>query len=693
MILTPPPPSSYSYCYTLSSGRYPVHFHLSDDSPSIVSDNAIVQSNQRCIVVHNTNGVTVDNNVAHDTSGHCYVTETGLEEQNVFSNNLGAKTRKLQFSNGQSDSPGFHGKHIAATLWVRNMKNEFYGNVAAGSESVGWWFEMKDSKVPMLSTTPVSSFLDNVAHSAKSNGMTTYKPGWKPSEPAVFDNIKIYKNNGESGLKFHITSTLTIQNSFFADNKVSIRYGVWNGGVTLRDSKIIALSNDAKLRNGLSCPATSSGIYASYNNYPHGTTPKAIDLDNVVMERFTCGSKVIRPYFDNRQDARGMGNSIQASVTITDSVEKANPSFGCSSKEKYVFLEDVGGGLGPASMGSEPGFILRNSGHMKAFLPADACEPLPYGGTWSDGTQCNAFCKNVCLRFFHISPGISSATKLVLSQGNVTYAYYLDTDYDKFRMVLPSGNYHGQFYDDNGIEVVAQSVSISAFRAPKCGDYADENSFTFTTLEPTSVPSSTPSISSAPTWNPARKVRIRSDNCEKYLYVKSDKKRGMRLSPEPVGEIEVTLKKVACRSSLGHYHWNKLTVPCYELLWEQSNNLRLNAETSQSWTNGIKAWSGDYDTKFWYFKSVPCTNSVGDDCVLIRNAENGRSLYHGGTHCDKLGASPKGTKDYIFTNVDYRWKFVDILEDNADCSAEGVACSTNSDCCSHYCHGDGHCAR
>jgi len=188
-----------------------------------------------------------------------------------------------------------------------------------------------------------------------------------------------------------------------------------------------------------------------------------------------------------------MGNPHQAAVTITDSVESANPTFGCGSNEKYVFLEDFGGGLGPASMGSNPGFIIRNSGHMKAFLPPDACEPLPYAGNWSDGNKCNAFCKNVCLRFFHIKPGIASATKLVLSQGDVTYSYYLDTDYDKFRVVLPSGNYHGQFYDYSGLEVFAQSVAISAFRPPKCGDYADENSFTFaTSASPSSSPTKAP---------------------------------------------------------------------------------------------------------------------------------------------------------------------------------------------------------
>jgi len=470
----------------------------SESAPSIVSDNVIYKSNQRCVVIHNTNGVTVENNVAYDTSGHCYVTETGLEENNVFANNLGAMTRKLQFWNGQSDSPNFSGKHIAATFWPRNMANEFYGNVAAGSQSAGWWFEMRDKKSPMLSTEPVSSFRDNVAHSSGWNGMVTYKPGWEPSVPAVFDNIRVYKNTGESGVKFHITGLLTIKNSLFADNRISIRYGVWNTGVTVKDSKIIALSNDRMLRDGATCPSSPAGIYASYNNYPSKTTPKAITLDNVVMERFICSSRTIQPYFDGRQYANGMGNPMQANVTMVESDEDSKPYFGGGSNEKYVFLEDFGGGLGPASMGADPGFVVRNSGHMKAFL-GDACEPLDYGTTWSDGTRCNAFCKNVCLRYFHVkSNDVPTATKLVLSQGSVTYPYYLDAEFSKFRMVLPYGNFHGRFYDDYDNEVFPQSVSVEPFRAPQCSSYADESSFTFAT---SAAPSSAPSVtfSASPT--------------------------------------------------------------------------------------------------------------------------------------------------------------------------------------------------
>lgn len=130
------------------------------------------------LVIHNTNGVTIDNNVAFHTKGHCFATETGTEENNIFKDNLGCRTKKMYAWNGQSDSQGFLEKHLASTFWVRNMKNEFYGNVAAGSQSLGWWIEMKDKNANMKSTEPVSSFRDNVAHSIAVEAFVTYKPGW-----------------------------------------------------------------------------------------------------------------------------------------------------------------------------------------------------------------------------------------------------------------------------------------------------------------------------------------------------------------------------------------------------------------------------------------------------------------------------------------------------------------------------------
>lgn len=51
-------------------GRYPIHFHLSHNvSGSTVKANSIIESNQRCIVIHGSNEVLIESNVAYNTKG------------------------------------------------------------------------------------------------------------------------------------------------------------------------------------------------------------------------------------------------------------------------------------------------------------------------------------------------------------------------------------------------------------------------------------------------------------------------------------------------------------------------------------------------------------------------------------------------------------------------------------------------
>lgn len=103
-------------------GRYPVHFHMSGFTASLVSKNVITNSHQRCVFIHDTDGVTIDDNVAFDTKGHCYATETGNERYNSFTYNLGAYNKRLTrtTTNNQSDKPG---GHATSTFWIRNMEN------------------------------------------------------------------------------------------------------------------------------------------------------------------------------------------------------------------------------------------------------------------------------------------------------------------------------------------------------------------------------------------------------------------------------------------------------------------------------------------------------------------------------------------------------------------------------------------
>ena len=157
-----------------SLGRYPIHFHFCNDvAGSIVAKNSIRQSNQRCVVVHGTNKLRIEENVAYDTKGHCYMTEDGMETGNEFIRNLGAKTDIPATIIPNNGSNGNETDGTPATFWISNPTNTWLGNVAAGSVDSGFWFETKLRGVRAYlfpnynpQVEPLGLFKDNVVHSS-----------------------------------------------------------------------------------------------------------------------------------------------------------------------------------------------------------------------------------------------------------------------------------------------------------------------------------------------------------------------------------------------------------------------------------------------------------------------------------------------------------------------------------------------
>jgi hypothetical protein len=154
-------------------GRYPIHFHYCNDVPgSIVSKNSIRESNQRCVVVHGTNKLRIQENVAFDTKGHCYITEDGIETGNEFLYNLGASTGIPLKIIPNVGTNGNETDGQPSTFWITNPSNTFIGNVAAGSQHTGYWFEPKKRGIRIYLypnydpiNAPLGAFRDNVAHS------------------------------------------------------------------------------------------------------------------------------------------------------------------------------------------------------------------------------------------------------------------------------------------------------------------------------------------------------------------------------------------------------------------------------------------------------------------------------------------------------------------------------------------------
>ncbi len=73
----------------LTLARYPIHWHLVGDAQGQYIKNASIHDTyNRCVTVHGTNYVRVENNVTYNTVGHCFFLEDGIEHGNEFVRNL-----------------------------------------------------------------------------------------------------------------------------------------------------------------------------------------------------------------------------------------------------------------------------------------------------------------------------------------------------------------------------------------------------------------------------------------------------------------------------------------------------------------------------------------------------------------------------------------------------------------------------
>ena len=176
----------------LTLARYPIHWHINGDvRGQYIKNSAIHDTYNRCVTIHATDNLRVENNVAFNTVGHCFFMEDAVETGNELVRNLGIQTKchptlpceptnlapGRPVNNGQS-SPDvlLPSDNTASTFWITNPDNTYIDNVAAGSDSTGFWFalpvhgigafdgtERGDNTWPRR--TNVREFSGNVAHS------------------------------------------------------------------------------------------------------------------------------------------------------------------------------------------------------------------------------------------------------------------------------------------------------------------------------------------------------------------------------------------------------------------------------------------------------------------------------------------------------------------------------------------------
>jgi len=265
--------------------RYPMHWHLvGEGRGQYIENSAIHETYSRCVTVHGTNNVRVENNVTFNTVGHCFFLEDAVETGNQFVHNLGIMTKchptlpceptnltlAHQSTSGQaSKNVLIPSDNTVATFWITNPDNIYRDNVAAGSDQVGFWFALPQhptgqfegteiSKNTWPGRTKVREFSGNTAHS-NFDGMVLDR-GPRPdgtfgiagpnltsyADPAdtnsglvvsVFDNFTGYKNrNGAiwGRGEYHLYTNLKL-----ADNAIGFTHASGIPGIAPFTSRVV----------------------------------------------------------------------------------------------------------------------------------------------------------------------------------------------------------------------------------------------------------------------------------------------------------------------------------------------------------------------------------------------------------------------------------------------------------------------
>src|SRR6188508_2386669 len=226
--------------------RYPIHWHLIGDAKGqYIKNSAVHDTYSRCVTVHGTNYLDVENNVTYNNIGHCFFLEDGVEHDNQFIHNLAVLTKchpdkPCDPTNlamfGSTDGTNFKttgqnakdvllpSDNTASTFWITNPDNIYRDNVAAGSDSTGFWFALPQNGMGKFEGTEIGAktwprrmkvreFKGNVAHSnfdgflldrgPRPNG--TFATGGhmslsnpldanSPQVESVFEDFTAYKN-------------------------------------------------------------------------------------------------------------------------------------------------------------------------------------------------------------------------------------------------------------------------------------------------------------------------------------------------------------------------------------------------------------------------------------------------------------------------------------------------------------------
>ena len=489
---------------------------------TLVSKNSIIDSNQRCIVIHGTHNVTLEWNIGYNNFGHCFFLEDGIEQDNHFNYNLGA---------GQQITPDEGIISIAesdmfpATFWISNPKNYYLGNVAAGGEDNGFWFEMLEilrgpsqKKDPTYSVNPsefeYGYFKDCVTHSNGGDGFKLYPNGYFPKERAWFENLYSYRNVGDGNL-LHNSANLGIVGGYYADNRRQIEIDKQADDVYVKDTLIegftplYQMEVEAGKRKS-HCPAWRPLVGIQLHSFLRYRDSKGYHLQNITFNHFGASvgcvgstalemdSQVRDGHFDAYcvlEDLKFQENATLKEKFTTCELAK-NPLF-----HHDLVIEDKTGDLNPKGNGVR-GYVVSNSSKMTAFAN---CVDM-------EGT-CALYCEgtNICYRALNIAVPptwdhedvllevtddsgtivnfygyIENKTKTVRNQiVEDIYENYVYQRRRYYSAILPGSSNYSFTFKKDGQPFWPQFTEIVWEDPPNCTGYATDNDITYNFPAPT----------------------------------------------------------------------------------------------------------------------------------------------------------------------------------------------------------------
>jgi cell surface hyaluronidase len=284
------------------TGRYPIHWHMmgNNASGSYLKNSSIHNTFNRCVTIHGSNNVTLENNAAFDAIGHCYFLEDGAETGLVLDHNLGFLTKKPKA--GEELLPT---DTNPSTYWITNPANTIRNNVAAGSQGVGFWIALPERPMGLSSVdkvaananiyprrTALTEFSGNVSHSNDNRGLdvdsgpnpnstpkpmqseTTYyqarvspvPPGKDangnnlpdPTLEVTFTNFRAYKNR-DRGVWLR-GGNLHLKNAVLADNAIGATFA----------------SNDTMVENSVMIGESKNVGQKAYSTQPVGLDGRSL---------------------------------------------------------------------------------------------------------------------------------------------------------------------------------------------------------------------------------------------------------------------------------------------------------------------------------------------------------------------------------------------------------------------------------